>query len=81
MEYSDLGHAFTENMKIMSIRLCKWSDSLVVYLTTYKSSMPESKLGRNLFFYIIFKLLSFFKLILFVRGVIDKFENFFNIRR
>ena len=30
VEYSDFGHAFTENMKILSIRQCKWSDSLVV---------------------------------------------------
>ena len=30
MEYSDLGHAIIENMKIMLIRKCKWSDSLVV---------------------------------------------------
>ena len=34
-------------------------------MTTYKSSIPGSKLGRNLF-YIIVKLLSVFKLILFV---------------
>ena len=30
MKYSDLGHAFNRNMKIMSIHKYKWSDSLVV---------------------------------------------------
>ena len=65
MEYSDLGHAFTENIKIMSIHLCKWSDSLVVTLTNNKSSIPGSKLGRNLFLY-NYQISFFFKLILFV---------------
>ena len=30
MKYSDIGHAFNRTMKIMSIHLCKRSDSLVV---------------------------------------------------
>ena len=30
MKYSDVGHAFTEIMKIISMYYCKWTDSLVV---------------------------------------------------
>ena len=30
MKYSDLGHAFNRNMKIMSIHECKFSGSLMV---------------------------------------------------
>ena len=64
VEYSNLGHAFTKNMKIMSIRLCNWFDSLVV-----SGLLPnQAYLDRNLegtFLYNC-QIAFFFKLILFV---------------
>ena len=40
MKYSDVGHAFTEHMKINFIHLCKCSDDLVV------TSITDLKLHR-----------------------------------
>ena len=58
MKYSNLAHAFAENMKLLSIHLSKCSDGLVVILFGSRSHI----IGLNLiFFYIIVKCMhSFF---------------------
>ena len=76
MEYSDLGHAFTENMKIISIRECKWSDSLEVSLLLTN----QAYLGRDLegtFLYNC-QIAFFFNLIFFVyfTSSCDELHNF-----
>ena len=66
MEYSDLGHAFTENMKIMSMRSCKWSDSLVVSLLLTNQAHLVRNLDGTYFFLSNCQIVFFFKLILFL---------------
>ena len=59
MKYSDLGHAFNRNMKIMWIHECKWSDSLVVMWQLTDQAYLDQNLEKP--FLIIVKLhLSFF---------------------
>ena len=51
MKYSDLGHAFNRNIKIMSFHKCKWSDSLVVRWQLTVQAYLDRNLEKAFFIY------------------------------
>ena len=63
MKYSDLGHAFNRNMKIMSIHEIKWSGSLVVTFVGGNLQIKPTwiETWKSLFFIIVKLHLFFFK--------------------
>ena len=93
VKHSDLGHAFNRNMKIMSIHLYKWSDSLVVRWQLIDQANLESKLGKafliyNIAFVFKFKIVLIFYVIswwalhlsfIFSRFYFHYFQGFFTL--